>query len=250
MKAISFCSFVGERSGRIVLKPVILYEDSEVLVCVKPVGIESQTSRSFEPDMVSVIRNHLRENGDKNGEPYVGVIHRLDKPVGGVMVYAKGMQSSKALCNQVQNKKMVKKYYAVLCGQPVDNSGQLVDYLWKETGKNTSKVVDSNKDGGKQARLSYRILGTKEKEGNILSLAEITLETGRHHQIRVQFSNAGFPLWGDNRYNENFVSGRKRGSIALYAFHLGFFHPQSGKWMEFENRPESSEFQNFQNFTE
>lgn len=232
------------------MKLDLLYEDKELLVCVKPVGMESQSSRSFEPDMVSEIKNHLRQNGDKKGEPYVGVIHRLDRPVGGIMVYGKGQRSSKALCNQVKNKKMEKKYYAVLCGQPVDNSGRLVDYLWKEACGNVSKVVDSEKEGAKLSSLSYQILGTKELEGDLFSLAEIVLETGRHHQIRVQFSHAGFPLWGDNRYNKEFAEGGKRGSIALYAFSLGFFHPVTGKWMVFESKPKTSDFINFQNLTE
>ena len=188
----------------------IIYEDADLLVVEKPAGLESQSSRKFEPDMVSEIKNYLRISTKKStksstggGEPYVGVIHRLDKPVAGVMVYAKNQKAAASLSRQVQDGRMEKQYRAVVCGKLVDIVGNYVDYLLKDGKNNYSSVVDKTAAGSKRAELSYRVLGEKEEAAKgetqeILSLVEIRLLTGRHHQIRVQFAAHGTPLWGDN----------------------------------------------------
>mgnify|MGYP003061542611 CR=1 FL=1 len=188
----------------------ILYEDKDILVVVKPAGVESQTSRRLEPDMVSEIRKYLviHKLCTPGKEPYVGVIHRLDKPVSGVMVYAKTKNAAASLSKQVAEGKMHKKYLAVLCGKPVDNVEKYVDYLLKDEKENTSRIVDMGIKGGKRAELICRALETKPVEPyGELTLAEIELLTGRHHQIRVQMSGHGLPLWGDNRYNPAFQKG-------------------------------------------
>ena len=191
----------------------ILYEDNEILVVWKPVGMESQSGRGFDADMVSEIRRYLSTKkpvdnhnlSTKPVEPYVGVIHRLDKPVSGVMVYAKTKNAAGALSKQVAEGKMHKKYLAVLCGKPVDNVEKYVDYLLKDEKENISRIVDMGIKSGKRAELICRALETKEiAPYGELTLAEITLLTGRHHQIRVQMSGHGLPLWGDNRYNPAF----------------------------------------------
>ena len=161
----------------------ILYEDPHLIVAEKPSGVESQSSGGFQPDMVSMIQNHIAaqanqtsgkictdlstnwgklstkpvEKAGKTGAPYVGVIHRLDKPVGGVMVYAKNPKAAAALSRQVQNHELRKIYAAAVCGKPVDNSGIFVDYLLKDPRENKSRIVDKGITGAKRAELRYRL---------------------------------------------------------------------------------------------
>lgn len=225
----------------------VLYEDKEVIVVKKPVGMESQSSSSFAPDMVSQIKKHIHSQYPQSGEPYVGVIHRLDKPVGGVMVYARTKRAAAALSEQVRSRKMRKVYKAVVCGRIVDNVDNFVDYLLKDKGKNVSKVVEKGTIGAKRAELRYWVADRIE-EPEPLSLVEVELSTGRHHQIRVQFAGHGLPLWGDNRYNPEFAGGKRPGeSLALWAWKLTFVHPSTGKAMTFETEPEGSVFGRFGN---
>ena len=173
----------------------ILYEDKDILVVVKPAGVESQTSRRLEPDMVSEIKNYLHRKVQETKklstglspkastapvDPYVGVIPRLDKPVRGVMVYAKNLKAAAHLSRQVQEGKLEKIYQALVCGKPVDNVGKYVDYLLKDGKTNTSRIVDKSVAGAKRAELEYQILEKKEQEdGTVRSLVEIHLHTGR-----------------------------------------------------------------------
>ena len=191
----------------------VLYEDSDILVAVKPAGVESQSARGFAKDMVSEIRRYvtiqarnpqnihklttLSSKGQgKNQPPYVGVIHRLDKPVSGVMVYAKMKRAAAALSEQVQNHKMKKIYTAVVHGRPVNMVDNYVDYMVKTPDGNYSQVVDKGITGAKKAELSYEVLKTIDGEaagmpGTELSLVRVALKTGRHHQIRVQMRIMG-----------------------------------------------------------
>lgn len=227
----------------------VLYEDKDILVVKKPSGIDSQTSRSFVPDMVSEIKNHLRLSTKLTGklstgkEPYVGVIHRLDRPVEGVMVYAKTPDAAKSLSSQLSQGQIKKIYRAVVCGKPVDNSGTIVNYLLKNGKTNMSEIVDKSVDDAKRAELNYRLLDTTIKDGEIYSLLEIELLTGRHHQIRVQMAGAGLPLYGDSRYNPAF--DKKPEKPALAATSLRFRHPVTKKQMEFVQEPTIAAFRFF-----
>lgn len=240
----------------------ILYEDEHMIVVWKPVGMESQSSRGFGADMVSEIRRHIHnlstKTSPKTGEPYVGVIHRLDKPVSGVMVYAKEKKTAAVLSRQVAEGKMEKRYLAVVCGKPVDNVENYVDYLLKDDKMNVSRIVDMGITGAKRAELICRTLETKQVEPyGLLTLAEIELLTGRHHQIRVQMAGHGLPLWGDNRYNPRFggpcspaethpvSSVRSRADVALAAYQLTFAHPVTGKTMTFRQAPDGKIFREF-----
>ena len=223
----------------------INYEDKDIIVVVKPVGMESQSSRGFSADMVSEIKKHIHRTSTIKGEPYVGVIHRLDKPVSGLMVYAKTKQAAAILSDAVQKGMLKKQYLAVICGKTVDNVGNYVDYLLKLDGENLSKIVDKGITGGKLAKLDYRVLQTREDGDETLSLVEIDLLTGRHHQIRVQFAGHGTPLWGDNRYNPQFA-GNGRANIGLAAWKLSFAHPLTGKKLHFEMIPQAGIFRDFQ----
>lgn len=219
----------------------IFYEDQELIVVKKPVGMESQETHSFSPDLVSEIKKHIHHLSTKKEEPYVGVIHRLDKPVGGIMVYAKTKEAASLLSRQVKENQMQKMYMAVVCGKPVDNVDNFVDYLLKDTGKNMSRIVEKGISGAKRAELRYQVVDTF-KEEELLTLVKIWLITGRHHQIRVQFAGRGLPLWGDHRYNPKFV-GQK--SIALSACELSFLHPKTKKPLTFQMEPEGEIFQRF-----
>ncbi len=215
---------------------------------VKPAGVESQAARKFAPDMISEIRKHMVINKlcTPGKEPYVAVIHRLDKPVSGVMVYAKTKKAAAALSEQVQKRKMDKFYEAVVCGKPVNNVDNFVDYLKKSVDGNYSQVVDKGENEAKRAELSYELLKTVETEEGVLSRVRIHLLTGRHHQIRVQFSSRGLPLCGDGRYNPDSAarSGRPV-PLALCAVSLAFDHPTTGKRMEFSMEPSGGAFRYF-----
>lgn len=223
----------------------ILYEDEEILVAEKPVGMESQSAKSFEPDMVSEIKKHINSKSPKSGEPYVGVIHRLDKPVGGIMVYAKTKNSAESLSKQVSGHQMNKIYYAVVCGKPVENSGTYVDYLWKDSKNNYSKIVEKGIKGAKPAELDFRIVDKVQQDGEEYSLLEIKLKTGRHHQIRVQMAGHGTPLWGDQKYNPCFQQKKQRVNVALFASGLSFVHPVTKKKMTFTVKPKGQMFELF-----
>lgn len=236
----------------------VLYEDVHIIVVDKPAGVESQSAKGFQADMVSQIRVHIHKfstinptKSPKGQPPYVGVIHRLDKPVRGVMVYAKTQKAAARLSAQVQKGEMRKIYAAVVCGKPVDNCGQYVDFLLKDGQNRGSRIVDKSVDGGKEARLNYQVLGQAKwengavSEGGLeVSLLDIELLTGRYHQIRAQMAGHGTPIFGDNRYG-NGAGGGKGLPLALCARKLSFLHPETGERMEFEVRPEGGAFELF-----
>lgn len=233
----------------------ILYEDEAVLVVWKPVGMESKSGRGFDADMVSEIKRYLSTKkavdnhnlSTKPVEPYVGVIHRLDKPVSGVMVYALSKNAAAALSRQVQDRKLEKIYGAVVCGKPEKDVDKLVDYLEKSVDGNESYVVDHGGKCGKRAELSYEALESLEDGGNgILTLLRIRLETGRHHQIRVQFASRGLPLFGDRKYGTGAAAAA--GPLALCAMSLSFVHPSTGKPMTFSVPPSGGAFSKFKFF--
>lgn len=228
----------------------ILWEDQNLIVVHKPVGMESQSSRGFSADMVSEIKRHIHKLSPTPREPYVGVIHRLDKPVSGILVYAKTQKAAAELCRQVSNHEMTKKYKVVLCGNLVDKVDNFVDYLLKDSKTNCSRIVDKGITGAKRAELVVQKIKTLETESyGILTLAEVTLLTGRHHQIRVQMAGHGLPLWGDNKYNPFWSEATdhryQRDFVALAACELTFKHPVTGSSMTFRREPEGKIFQRF-----
>ena len=216
----------------------ILYEDGEIIVCVKPAGMPSQPERSSSMDLVSWLKNYLAARR-RDGVPYIGVVHRLDRPVGGVMVYAKNQKAAGELSRQFSGHQTEKTYLALLTGRLPERCGTLTDFLRKDGRTNTSSVVEK---GGKKASLTYREL--EEKQG--LSLVEINLQTGRHHQIRVQTAHAGAGIYGDMKYNsegtknwnekEDIGSGNPE--LCLFSCRLTFDHPVSHQRMCFNVLPE------------
>ncbi len=208
--------------------PKILYEDKHILVAVKPAGYLSEPGggKSF-PDTLAA---YLREQG-KSGEIFT--VHRLDKVVGGVMVFARTPKAASVLTQAIAQRTVEKEYLAVLRGVPAEESATLTDLLFRDASKNKTYVVKRMRKGVRDASLSYRLLGTAEKEGQSLSLVQVALHTGRTHQIRVQFSSRGLPLLGDIRYG----SKDKNCETALWSHRLRFAHPATGKEMEFSHQP-------------
>lgn len=203
----------------------LLYEDASILVCIKPPGLPVQTANPGRADLVSALKNYRVRKGE---EPYIGLIHRLDQPVRGVMLFAKTREAAAALSLQVRSRQIGKEYLAVICGLPP--GGELHDYLLRDGKTNTSRVVPENTEGAKEALLSYRVLRSNTVTGR--SLVLIRLYTGRHHQIRVQFAHAGFPLYADTKYGQPLPGGAYC-PVALCSFKICFTHPDSGKEMTF-----------------
>ena len=220
---------------------MILYEDKDIIVCHKMAGIAVQSARIGEKDLVSMLNNHLMEQADQRMEP-VRVVHRLDQPVEGILVFAKTSEAAGNLSKQMMAGGAGKYYLAVTEGKAKNSEGTLTDYLKKNGKANMSQVVSANTPGAKKAILHYKVLNQQEINGKSRTLLKIRLETGRHHQIRVQLSHEGIPLLGDRKYNP---SGEKGTSLGLCSSCLEFKHPRTGKMMKFETEPQGSAFLDF-----
>lgn len=215
----------------------IIYNDKSIVIVEKPAGVPAQPDKTGDMDL-------LTELNKKFG--YVKVVHRLDRPVGGLMVYALNNKAESFLSKQMQNGSFGKTYYAVCCGEPNGKSGTLRDWLVKNQRLNISIVSNKGNKNAKEAILDYNVLNTVEDEKfGKLSLLEIVLHTGRHHQIRVQTSNSGFPLWGDTKYNETFKCGYYNVNIALYSSKIEFIHPETKNKITFKKKPEGVPFNLF-----
>lgn len=216
----------------------VLYEDKELIVCYKPAGVSTQTNKLGEQDMVSMLKNYL-----KGG--YVAVIHRLDQPVEGLLVFAKTQSAARELNRTLQGAGFGKYYKAVLWGIPKESQGILEDYLVKDGRTNSSRIGKKEEKDAKKAILSYEVLATGADDGKDISLVRVKLDTGRHHQIRVQMANMGCPIWGDSKYNTAQIQDRRWRQIALCAYQLEFVHPMTKEKMSFQIEPEGEGFQFF-----
>ncbi|MGN0435122.1 MAG: RluA family pseudouridine synthase [Wujia sp.] len=225
------------------MKLDILYEDEYMLACVKPYGVPSQGDKSNDEDMITLIKNYLFDNSDSDEEPYVAVIHRLDRPVGGVMIFAKTPEAAAKLSDSMQDGGITKYYQAILTGELPDFEGELVDYLVRDPKNNTTKVAKKGDKGAKKASLYYEVLDVFETSEGILSYVLIELETGRHHQIRVQMASRGCGIWGDTKYNPSFArTKRKYRQIGLYSSRIELDHPITGEHMVFKSEPVGEAF--------
>lgn len=217
----------------------IIFEDKNIIVVDKAPGENSQGDKKGSESLLDTIKAHMKQNGEGSKTPFV--IHRLDRPVGGLMVYAKTKESASDLSRQVQAGKLRKKYLAVVMGTPLESEGTLTDYLLKDEANNCSGVVSSETNGAKEAVLKYRVKGTFVDETyGPLTLLEVLLITGRHHQIRVQLSHANLPIWGDTKYNPHFTDAKGWHSVALYAAELGFYHPAKHKPVKYLSAPDKT----------
>jgi len=219
----------------------ILMEDDDIIVCEKPAGTPTQTNSLSAKDMVSILKNHLNESNTSNKEPYLGLIHRLDQPVGGVMVFAKNPKAAKFLSEQVQNKTMKKQYLAIITNDLSKEIGKepktLMDYLVQNKQTNASSISSASNKNAKKAELDYTVLDVIQNNGQPLSLINVNLKTGRHHQIRVQTAAHLGGIYGDKKYNKKFKDTQTPTNLLLYSHKLSFIHPTSKKEMNFQNIP-------------
>ena len=205
--------------GKVMIK--IIYEDNHLLVVEKPINVPVQADSSGDEDLLSMLKNYLKEKYNKPGDAYLGLVHRLDRPVGGVMVFAKTSKAASRLSKQIQRHEF-KKIYMAVTQVMVSDEGTFVDKLMKDEKTYITRVSED----GIVAELSYNLIGFI----NNLSLVRISLKTGRSHQIRVQFASRKIPLYGDQKYNSNAVKDQ----IALFASKIEFKHPITKEVMVFE----------------
>ena len=209
----------------------VIYEDNHLLVIDKPVNVPMQEDNSKDDDLLSLCKQYIKEKYDKPGNVYLGLVHRLDRPVSGVCVFARTSKAASRLTKQIQDHTLKKQYLAVVEDNGLEDTGHFEDYLLKDSKTNTVKV-DKN---GKLAILDYEVL----KRKNNLALVKVNLKTGRSHQIRVQFSSRNHSLWGDQRYNKNAKVGQQ---IALHSYSLSFNHPITNESLTFTSNPNRKPF--------
>lgn len=205
----------------------VLYEDNHILVAVKPQNMPSMPDASGDMDLLTAVKSYVKEKYGKPGEAYIGLVHRLDRPTGGVMVFARTSKAAARLCKQFAEKSMEKEYLAVVRGSIEPREGILVHWLEKDEDENLVKTVPEGQ--GKRAELRYKTL--QYKDG--LSLLNIQLMTGRGHQIRVQLAAGGHPIIGDMKYGRN----EKKGNLMLWAYRLTIEHPTKKERMTFTAMP-------------
>lgn len=204
----------------------VLYEDNHIIVVEKPANVLSQGDATKDLDLLTMVKQYVKIKYNKPGNVYIGLVHRLDRPVGGIMVFARSSKAAARLTKQIQNHEFKKTYLAVVRGKMEQDTGTLEDKILKLEDGNS---IISNK--GKEAILNYKVLEYNSFED--MTLVSIDLKTGRHHQIRVQFAHNKHPLCGDQRYGK----AVDKTQIALYAYQLSFIHPTTKEIMSFELKP-------------
>lgn len=209
----------------------ILYEDNSIVVCYKPAGIATQTKKIGEKDMESELSNYLKDKGES---PEIHVVHRLDQPVEGVMVFAKTSEAANKLTKQIADKTFKKHYYAIITREAFPEEGDLEDYLVKDNRTNLSKVVKDTDPRAKKASLKYHTVDKWDDR----KLLDIELLTGRHHQIRIQLASRTAPILGDVKYG-GISTGR---NLALCSYSIGFKHPATGETVNFKIKPKGEDF--------
>lgn len=212
----------------------IVYEDNHLIVVVKPQNVPSQADSSHDEDMLTMVKDYIKKTYNKTGNVFVGLIHRLDRPTGGLMVFAKTSKSASRLSEAIRNGEVEKKYLAVTVGTPKYRTNRLENYLKKDEKNNIVTIVPQLEEGAKRAELVYKVLDNNDK----LSLVEVQILTGRSHQIRVQMSLIGNPVFGDVKYHGDIVKGW---NLALWAYKLEFEHPVSHKMLKFISYPPEEE---------
>ena len=220
----------------------ILYEDNHIIVVSKPQGVPSQPDDSGDKDMLSMVKEYIKEKYNKPGEAFVGLVHRLDRPTGGVMVFAKTSKAASRLSEQMKNGDFDKTYFAVVCGRPREQKAKIISFLKKDEKTNTAIIVPQSTTGAKRAELDYETL--EYDSTNDRALVKVKLYSGRGHQIRVQLKSIKCPIFGDQKYGGDAMP---KVMLHLFASELCFLHPTTKQKMIFrvyppENKDAWSEF--------
>lgn len=210
----------------------VLYEDNHLIVVEKKPNVLSQSDVTGDMDLLTMVKSYVKKKYDKPGNVYIGLVHRLDRPVGGVMVFARTSKAAKRLNEQIKNHEFNKTYVAVLDGILKKEKDELVNYLYKDEKTGISKVVDKGFTGGKLSKLNYEVIGYYKNK----TIVKVNLITGRHHQIRLQFKALGYPLYGDQLYGK-----KNNEQIRLYAYLLAFNHPVTKERLCFKLLPKWEE---------
>lgn len=213
----------------------VIYEDNHIIVVKKPANIPSQGDKTGDIDMLTIIKQYLKEKYNKPGDVYLGLVHRLDRPTGGIMVFAKTSKAASRLNEQIRNGEFHKEYLCIVDGKMEQDTGRFEDYLVKNEKTNMSRIAKSNEKNAKKAALTYKVI--KYDEEINLSVLNVNLETGRHHQIRVQFAARNHSLYGDQKYG---TRGRGK-KLALWAYSISFIHPTTKENLKFIIEPEHVE---------
>lgn len=209
----------------------VVYEDNHIIVVVKPQNVPTQEDESKDKDLLTMVKEYIKVKENKPGNVYVGLVHRLDRPTGGIMVFAKTSKSASRLTQEMHTGDFKKRYLAVVVGKPREKRAKLVNYLLKNARTNTVQVVPELTTNAKRAELDYVVLDDSEK----VSLVEVNLATGRSHQIRVQLKHIGCPIYGDVKYGGDKLA--KGHNLALWAYELKFVHPTTKENMTFKCYP-------------
>lgn len=220
----------------------ILYEDNHLIVCLKTRGILSQAGEMEMPDMVNLLKDYIKDKYNKPGNVYLGLVHRLDLNVAGLMVFAKTSKAARRLSEQIREHQFNKRYLAIAKESFANKSGELIDYIVKDS--DMRQAVVANESSGKLAKLRYQVLDETLINNDTYSLVDVELISGRFHQIRFQFAHHNHPLLGDTKYGE--ADKNKDFFLGLYAYQLEFAHPTTGELLVFNLKPKHHYFLDFE----
>ena len=224
-----------------MISPIILYEDNDLICVVKPAGMPTQPDKTGDIDIMTFLGSYLEKKKEENS--YIGLIHRLDRPVGGVLLFSKNKYTNSKVSQMMQQNEIKKEYLAIVCGK-TNQEGILENYLRKNGKTNLSFVVEKPTVDSKKAILSYNKVQTIKENQQYYSLLNINLKTGRHHQIRVQLDYAGIPIWGDQKYNT--LQQWKNGtSMALWCYRLTLKHPKTNQNLTLQYIPKQEPYSKF-----
>lgn len=212
----------------------VVYEDNHIIIVIKPINIPVQADKTGDLDLLTMVKAYIKEKYNKPGEVYIGLVHRLDRMVGGLMVFARTSKAASRISEYIRNRQFKKKYMAIVNGTLTGNA-VLTDYLVKNERLNMSRVVDVSNKNAKEAVLEYTSVSNFKYMDKDYSLVNVDLKTGRHHQIRVQLSNAGYPLYGDIKYGQKV--NKVGQNLALWSSYLSFYHPTKDEYLEFNFTP-------------
>ena len=221
----------------------IIYEDNDILVCLKPAGVAAGSEKAGAMDMLSMVLNYLARK-ERGKVPTAFLVHRLDKPVAGVMIFAKTKKAAADLSAQFAKHLCGKHYYCVVTGAR-ESAGTLTSYIKEDKKNNVSYLCAEDDKEAKKSGLIFKELEKKEIEGRMCSLMDIELLSGRHHQIRLQMTEISEGIWGDTKYNETFKDQAGWSDLALFSYELTIKHPTSGKSMTFNELPRGELFGEF-----